>query len=459
MDLTPRVQSPSPALAPAASSPAKGSTGATASPCTAAASSSPSTTPHIKTSASPHPLSNRSQVHIDVSALPPGLSKSAAKKLAKRQYFEETKLDRRRAEKEKKKQKKRAFWEQQQQQQDDAADHEAGAMGGKRKRGDAKADTKPKKQPFGARLVVDVGFDDLMSEKEVASLGQQLMYLYSSNKGSHRPFKEVVLAGRGNVLGSAYLAPTATAIDGKDSDGPQPTQEEQQQPPQVDVEPPSIFESPLGHWMEQKMRGAWRSWKGITIHERGGLEGLIAHRPLCCSDKRASPHAPASPDAAPSPPLRLAKEDVVYLTADTDDTLACLEEGKTYIIGGIVDKNRYKSLCLNKATKLGIRCAKLPISEENLAEFERRLRLKGETSRPGSQDAQGHAKGSYQGRKVLTVNQVADILLGWNETEDWVEAIGRGIPRRRFEGGPSDAAEPDSAPSAAAAEVLSEAGA
>lgn len=41
-------------------------------------------------------------------------------------------------------------------------------------------------------------------------------------------------------------------------------------------------------------------------------------------------------------PSRAARETVIYLTADADDELTELKEGETYIIGGIVDHNRYK---------------------------------------------------------------------------------------------------------------------
>ena len=52
--------------------------------------------------------------------------------------------------------------------------------------------------------------------------------------------------------------------------------------------------------------------------------------------------ASASASIQPNAPPRLAKSSVVYLTADTEDELTELRPDETYIIGGIVDHNRYK---------------------------------------------------------------------------------------------------------------------
>ena len=48
------------------------------------------------------------------------------------------------------------------------------------------------------------------------------------------------------------------------------------------------------------------------------------------------------------------KADLVYLTGDADDELQELDKSKLYIIGGLVDRNRHKGICWNKAqTQVG----------------------------------------------------------------------------------------------------------
>lgn len=55
------------------------------------------------------------------------------------------------------------------------------------------------------------------------------------------------------------------------------------------------------------------------------------------------------------------KEDLVYLTADSETVLDELDPKKMYIIGGLVDRNRWKGITMKKAQEQGVQTAKLPI--------------------------------------------------------------------------------------------------
>jgi tRNA (guanine9-N1)-methyltransferase len=54
-------------------------------------------------------------------------------------------------------------------------------------------------------------------------------------------------------------------------------------------------------------------------------------------------------------------KSIVYLTADSPEEILTLDKDCVYIVGGIVDRNRYPQLCLQKAGTHGVRTARLPI--------------------------------------------------------------------------------------------------
>ncbi|THH11926.1 hypothetical protein EW145_g335 [Phellinidium pouzarii] len=235
----------------------------------------------------------------------------------------------------------------------------------KRERAEAGEDGEPRRKkakrvgsvpPFNARVVVDLGFDDLMSEKEVASLSSQLAYTYNAQRNAVCPFSSLLY----------------TSLNGR-----------------------------LRARLDSQSDAGYRRWSGTEWWEEG-------YDRLWNEERKqvASADYTGESEENTKKPCRSEKDKVVYLTADADEELEELKEEETYIIGGIVDHNRYKNLCLKKAAESGIRTARLPIGKY-LAEM---------TS-----------------RKVLTVNQVFEILVHWVESKNWEEAMYSVMPKRKFE--------------------------
>lgn len=210
------------------------------------------------------------------------LSKNAQRKAAKAARYAEQKVERRAREKERRKLKRAAA-------QPEPHDEDGAVPQSKRVKLDPSSQTK-----FGARLVIDLGFDDKMTEKvrvqlglppcrrffnlrtqEVISLSSQLAYTYSANRKAQCPFEHLLY----------------TSLDGKTLTR-----------------------------LESVGDAGYKRWTGVEWWTES-------------YDKLWTP-----PDGHTAVDHGM----VVYLTADSDEELMELKEGETYIIGGIVDHNRYK---------------------------------------------------------------------------------------------------------------------
>jgi len=95
--------------------------------------------------------------------------------------------------------------------------------------------------------------------------------------------------------------------------------------------------------------------------------------------------------------------DVVYLSSDSPNVLTDLDSTKVYVIGGLLDHNSHPGASLIKATQNKFNHARLPIGE-----FVK-----------------------LQTRKVLTINQVFEIILRFWETKNWEQAFFSVIPKRK----------------------------
>lgn len=55
--------------------------------------------------------------------------------------------------------------------------------------------------------------------------------------------------------------------------------------------------------------------------------------------------------------------DLIYLTSESDNVLKTLDSKFIYCIGGLVDHNHHKNYCHDRATKAGLKTARLPLGE------------------------------------------------------------------------------------------------
>ncbi|GET90919.1 hypothetical protein, conserved [Leishmania tarentolae] len=104
-----------------------------------------------------------------------------------------------------------------------------------------------------------------------------------------------------------------------------------------------------------------------------------------------------------------APSQVVFLTADSPDTLTSIEPDTAYIVGAFVDHNAHKGLSYASAIRHGVRTARLPIKESVVL---------------GNRS------------KVLTINHVVEVLIQYEKlrsagTLDWAQAINNALPTRR----------------------------
>ncbi|KAK0362851.1 tRNA (guanine(9)-N(1))-methyltransferase [Friedmanniomyces endolithicus] len=295
------------------------------------------------------PLANSDEVVTDG----PVMSKNQLKKLRKKQDWESKRGERKIVRKEKlieKRERKRAV--RQQQRTDNPVE-----------------DTPPlrKKQPFRRQvqlpvtILIDCDFDDLMRDNERISLASQITRCYSDNK---------------NAMFRTHLG--VCSFGGKLRER---------------------FDKVLEHH---------KGWRGVQFLD-SDFVGAAEQAKEWMADAEdggslcGSFASLSNLDSEDALAKLKSESEVVYLSSEASETLTELRPYSTYIIGGLVDKNREKGICYKRATQRGIKTAKLPIGEY--------LQM---TS-----------------RKVLATNHVNEIMLKWLESGDWGNALVKVIPKRK----------------------------
>ncbi len=291
----------------------------------------------------------------------PTISKNQLKKLKRDQTWEENRAKRKAKRKEKireKKQRKRAA----RKEENLTAPIQPKATEDTGKELEIEVSKKPKRPQYEQlpiTLVLDCGFDELMMDKERKSLGSQITRCYSDNHKA--PYQ-------------AHLAV-------------------------------SSFGGHLKERFDGLLAGHYHSWKDVRFLEEDFVEAAAQAKDWMQGDrggKLAGIFASKHHSAQTSEKTSMDGE-VVYLTSDSPNTLTELLPYSTYIIGGLVDRNRHKGICYKRALDRGMKTAKLPIGDYM----------------------------QMTSRFVLATNQVAEIMLRWLEMGDWGKAFLQVVPKRK----------------------------
>ncbi|KAL9033391.1 MAG: hypothetical protein Q9214_007540 [Letrouitia sp. 1 TL-2023] len=209
-------------------------------------------------------------------------------------------------------------------------------------------------------IIVDCGFEDYMSDSERTSLASQITRCYSENQRS--PLQ------------------THLAI--------------------------SSFGGHLKKRFDTVLAGHHQNWKDVKFHEED-FEQVAGHAAALMHSSQGGKLAGVF-ESNRLPKQTSTAEDfqtgeLVYLTSDSPDTLTQLQPYSTYVLGGLVDRNRHKGLCYKRAKDRGIKTAKLPIGDYM----------------------------QMASRFVLTTNHVMEIMLRYLELGDWGQALLRVVPKRK----------------------------
>lgn len=271
-------------------------------------------------------------------------------------------------------------------------------------------------------IIIDCGFDDLMMEKERISLGSQLTRSYSDN--SRAPFQtHLVISSWGGILKERF----DTLLKKHHLNWKGVTFETEN------------FVTAAEKANEVMRKQGVNSLKGIfrpAAAERNGVSigeetttsttnpsetdeaqtSSITAQSVSANDQGgattssegkgpdSAQQKPPEPDSSSSIPEDLQGQgEIVYLTSDSDYTLTTLKPYSTYIVGGLVDKNRHKGICYKTALNHNIKTAKLPIGEYL----------------------------EMASRKVLATNHVVEIMIRYLECGDWGESFLQVIPKRK----------------------------
>ena len=331
------------------------------------------------------------------------MSKNQLKKLKKRQQWEEGRDDRKAKRKQKTVEKRERRREVRREQE---AKHD-----GTRPQTPLRKPRNQIKLPI--TIMIDCGFDHLMVEKEMISLGSQVTRAYADN--TRTPFPaHLVISSWGGKLKERF--DTVLNKHYENWKGVKFTSDD------FATASKQAWHDMIGA-KGGKLAGVFEEYacydhndeRVSHIKIRDPVSGIKVYDARPPGDFPPGDPSPSHPEPAQPPaecpPLDLVMHpeevenscQIVYLTSDSPKTLQELNPYSTYIVGGLVDKNRHKGVCYKTACNKKIRTAKLPIGEYM----------------------------EMQSRQVLATNHVVEIMLKWLQCGDWGDAFMQVIPKRK----------------------------
>ncbi|KAL9186408.1 hypothetical protein ACHAXT_005646 [Thalassiosira profunda] len=243
------------------------------------------------------------------------------------------------------------------------------------------------------RVCFDCAFEDEMNWKESNSLSLQLRYTYAMNRKSTMPVHiDVCGMKRGGVTWEGL-----EKVEGF----------------------PDKWVGRAFRCYEEKMEEVYA--KSVADNagnaeagDAGGKEEVKEDQESGKGDLDDAKDAKdGSGSAKQSHPKLRPNHQFVYLSGDSPNTLSTLDDNTTYIIGGIVDRNRLKRAAIQRTEginaevpSLDIKTARLPLDEN--FDFK-------------------------QATRILTCNHVFMILQKYRENgyKDWKAAIAAVLPERK----------------------------
>jgi tRNA (guanine9-N1)-methyltransferase len=236
------------------------------------------------------------------------------------------------------------------------------------------------------RVCFDCAFEDQMTYKETNSLSLQLRYTYAKNRRSSMPVFIDVCGLRVGCKAREHME----NVDGFPE-----------------------------RWVERAFR----------CHE-GGIEEVYGQCTTSGTDDNVgndrqviecdntTNHAVVEKETdhvavAAARPNLPPNHKFVYLTGDSPNTLTTLDDNTTYIIGGIVDRNRLKFAAIDRAAAINAKIPSLNIQTARLP-LDEHINFKGST-------------------RILTCNHVFEILQRYRENgySDWRGSIMSVLPGRK----------------------------